>query len=224
MHLDRIGTKYLRGAGVELGARFRPFAKDALTRCKYVDSLEREQIIALRPDLDSKRVPETDLVDDFSRLRGVPFRSLDFIAVNGVFQELVNPLAALERWVDRVKTGGKILITVPARPAHSARKLTHFRLLFSVYVDEGAVLEAFRQAQVFEYCRTDARSSDETVEAHALRLLAARAAVPYCVWDEDSFDDFFTSASEIFDFQLIDFQRVGDELVAVLEVTSGLNQ
>ncbi len=96
MRDPRFGRCYFVGRGIDIGGRPDPLSL-------YVE---------LFPLLESVRV--WDLEDgDALEMKGVPDDSLDFVHSSHCLEHLTDPAAALRRWLEIVKPGGHLVVTVP---------------------------------------------------------------------------------------------------------------
>ncbi len=111
-HVD-FTSKYLTGAGVEIGAFLTPIPGIKPT---YVDRFETY-------------ADQRTLADYYGDATDLPFLndSLNYVASSHVIEHVANPLAALVEWVRVLRHGGYVYMVVPDRRHTFDRKreLTH---------------------------------------------------------------------------------------------------
>jgi SAM-dependent methyltransferase len=96
LHDPGFSRHYFVGAGIDIGGRPDPLSL-------YVE---------LFPLMEAVRV--WDLEDgDAEKMPGVPDGSVDFVHSSHCLEHLDDPAAALARWLDLLRPGGHLIVTVP---------------------------------------------------------------------------------------------------------------
>lgn len=109
----KLSFRYLRGAGLEIGALHNPLEVLPGVTVRYVDYATKEENVRKFPLLDPARIVATDHLEDGCVLAGIPTASQDFVIANHLLEHASNPLQALLNWIRVVKSNGIIFITVP---------------------------------------------------------------------------------------------------------------
>ena len=96
-----IGTKWLHGTGIEIGAQDTPI----------------KNILPIYVDRFTEFAGTKCLVDVVADGMALPFQagSLDYIASSHLFEHLPNPILTLCNWYQLLKPGGIIYLVVPDR-------------------------------------------------------------------------------------------------------------
>ncbi len=152
----RLATRYLRGAGLEIGALAHPLAVPPGVKVQYLDKVDQAEVLRMNPELDAARVVTPDIIDDGFKLAKVEDGSQDFVIANHVLEHTPNPVQALVEWSRVLRPGGVIYIGVPiaelsldvGRPPTTVE---HF-------------LEDYRLAQQQAWNELDARNRQHLVE------------------------------------------------------------
>ena len=110
---ERLAAKYLRGAGLEIGALHFPQRVPKGVVVRYVDYASREENIGKFPELDPSSIVVTDHIDNGFELASIPDRSQDFIIANHVLEHADNPIRVLLNWGRLLKPEGVLMVTVP---------------------------------------------------------------------------------------------------------------
>jgi SAM-dependent methyltransferase len=109
---EKLAAKYLRGAGLEIGALNFPLKTPPGLIVKYVDYATREENIGKFPEL-AARIVATDHIENGFELSSFADRSQDFIIANHVLEHADNPIRVLLNWKRLLRPGGVLLVTVP---------------------------------------------------------------------------------------------------------------
>lgn len=109
----KLAQRYLRGAGLEIGALDHPLALPAGVRVTYVDYQTREENLRRYQGLDPERVVEPQIIADGLTLAGIGDASHDFLVANHVLEHAVDPIQAVINWTRVLKPGGILFLAVP---------------------------------------------------------------------------------------------------------------
>jgi SAM-dependent methyltransferase len=213
----RIGRRFLRGRGLEIGALHSPIAVARGTQVTYVD---RESTPALRrsyPEWSSVSFVEVDLVDDGERLEKVPDASQDFVIASHMLEHCENPLGTMRNHFAKLRPGGVLFYIIPDRRKSfdQKRPLTEFEHLVE---DDRAGPEGSRWDHYLEFAALASDISEDQVEFTAQRMLEAGSSIHFHVWEDSTFRDFLEQASEYLGepFSVEHFELNHTEVVCVL--------
>ncbi|KAH8091602.1 methyltransferase domain-containing protein [Aureococcus anophagefferens] len=112
----QLSGKYIRGVGVEIGAKHTPLPVDRRgNRVIYVDHKDDAGLAAQFGAAPAGRERlHVDVVDDGAALRKFANSSLDFVIANHVLEHLPCALCALAAWARVLKPGGIIFAAIPS--------------------------------------------------------------------------------------------------------------
>lgn len=111
----RVGRRFLRGEGIEIGALHRPFPVPHRARVRYLDRHAAGQLREEYPELADERFAPVEIVQDAERLAGVAGASQDFVIASHVLEHLQDPIGALGQWLRVLRPGGVVLVALPDR-------------------------------------------------------------------------------------------------------------
>jgi SAM-dependent methyltransferase len=152
----RLASLYLRGSGIEIGALAHPLAVPPGVTVKYLDKVDRAEVIRMLPELEASKVVAPDIIDDGFILAHIPDSSQDFIIANHVLEHTPDPVQALNQWSRVLRPGGILYLCVPIanRSFDAGRSLTtveHF-------------LEDYRLYQQHAWAELDRRNREHLAE------------------------------------------------------------
>ena len=113
---EDLARHYVRGEGIEIGALHRPLRVPSKVRVRYVDVMNREQLLATYSSAvygNPKWVVQTDVIDDCERLERFTDHSVDFAIANHILEHTEDPIATLGHLVRVLKPGGILFLTLP---------------------------------------------------------------------------------------------------------------
>jgi SAM-dependent methyltransferase len=110
---EGLSTRYLHGSGIEIGALAHPLSVRPDVEVKYLDKVDRAELLRMNPNLDASRVVTPDIIDDGFTLSKVQDGSQDFIIANHVLEHTPNPIQALVEWSRVIRPGGILYVSVP---------------------------------------------------------------------------------------------------------------
>src|SRR6516225_9593739 len=96
---------YIRGRGIEVGARHRPLKVPTQARVTYVDRLWVPGLQQLHPELATRKLAKVGMVDDIEKLTRFSDESQDFVIANHILEHCQNPIGALLNFLRVLKRG-----------------------------------------------------------------------------------------------------------------------
>lgn len=109
-------TRYLRGAGIEIGASHMPIEVDkACCQVRYVDRLGEVEIDEKFPELKESQLVPVDVICDVVADGLAPFAegSLDFVIASHLLEHVPNPLGFIKECHRVLRYGGVLYLGVP---------------------------------------------------------------------------------------------------------------
>jgi SAM-dependent methyltransferase len=196
-----LGKTYLRGEGAEIGALHIPVKVSKGVQVRYIDEKSNDALRQEYPWTKDWSLVPLDIIDDGERLKSLGNNSQDFIIANHLLEHMENPIEALRRYLEVIKSGGILYHAVPDKRFgfDSERPLTtiehiirdfqegpawsredHFRE-FAKLVIEGKVFRPPDRNLSQRPCV----ASD--VEAEAKRLMQLDYSIHFHVWTHQTF-------------------------------------
>ena len=108
-----LAARYLRGEGIEIGARCHPLRVPPGARVRYVDNLTPEEMKRDYAAALEGTPVQPDVIDDAQRLAKFEDGSLDFIIANHVLEHLEDPIGALKHFFRVLRPEGILFLSIP---------------------------------------------------------------------------------------------------------------
>jgi predicted SAM-dependent methyltransferase len=213
-----LGSKYLHGDGIEIGALHHPMAVPSDANVRYVDRLPVDQLRLQYPELNRLELVNVDVVDDGEQLHHFPNESLDFIIANHMLEHTENPLGTIRQHLHKLKPGGFLYYAIPdGRMSFDVdRKRTSFWHLLQ---DDRHGPELSRIRHFQEWVRYVNKETDpERAAVQTKKLLEMNYSIHFHVWDTRSFRRFLRFAMLYLRrrFGIEHFSRNDTEAIAIL--------
>lgn len=201
-HTARLGLarKFLRGAGIEIGALQRKLELPATCSIRYLDRMRVKDLLQHYPELKSVSLQAPDFLGNGERIDEVVCdNSLDFVIANHFFEHCENPVDTLQRLLNALRPGGIVFLAVPdkrytfdaGRPSTSNETL---RTTFQTGV------RADRLALYEEWVEFVELKQGEQMTVRAKDLARERYSIHFNVWTADELLAFFFWARGEFGF------------------------
>jgi predicted SAM-dependent methyltransferase len=111
----RLAKRYIRGSGLEVGALHRPLRVPTGVRVRYVDRMDRAQLLSHYPELADEPLVDVDVIDDGETLSSQEDASVDFVIANHFIEHTQDPLGTLSNLLRVLRPGGTLYLAVPDR-------------------------------------------------------------------------------------------------------------
>jgi predicted SAM-dependent methyltransferase len=111
----RVSRRYVRGAGLEIGALHRPLWVSHGTTVTYVDRMSLEHLREHYPELAEYNLTRVDVIDDGESLQKQSGASADFIIANHFIEHTQDPLGTIAAHLRVLREGGVLYLAVPDR-------------------------------------------------------------------------------------------------------------
>ena len=169
----KMALRYLRGAGIEIGALQHPLELAPGVIVRYLDTVSREENIRRYPHLDPSRIVVTDLMDDGFAPTSLPPASQEFIIANHLLEHAPNPLQVLLNWNRLLKRGGILFLTLPdgSRNFDRGRRITPLEHLVEDF-------ELVKSGDLEQFARNNREHYREFVEISIPNLNRMRGRRP----------------------------------------------
>jgi predicted SAM-dependent methyltransferase len=180
----QLAWKYLRGAGVELGALHNPSAVPPGCSVRYVDRLNVANLRRHYPELASLPLVTVDVVDDGEKLTTFANDSQDFVIANHFLEHTQDPIGTIKRHLEVVKPGGVLFMAVPDKRAtfDHRRPVTTLEHLYRDY-EEGPAWSYLDHVR--EYVHLVGCMEGATAEAEVKRLIDMQYSIHFHVWTQN---------------------------------------
>jgi SAM-dependent methyltransferase len=189
---EDLARRYLRGAGIEIGALSWPLRVPRGVRVRYVDHLRRSELITVHGEMlaaagvDVAAIPETEVIDDGATLATFADASVDFVIANQVLEHIEDPIEALEQWLRVIRPGGVLFVSIPdARHTFdSPRARTAVSHLLRDHREGPAVS---RREHYEEWARFNEGLPEDEVPGRVEQFAASDARHHFHVWELSGF-------------------------------------
>jgi SAM-dependent methyltransferase len=192
-----LARKFLRGAGIEIGALQRKLDLPESCRVRYVDRMSIADLMHHYPELESLPLQAPDLVDDGEHLQSILGNSLDFVIANHFFEHCENPIQTLNNFLRVLKPGGIVFLAVPDKrfsfDAH--RPSTLYQTLRETYQSgtRSDRIKLYREWVQFVELQTG-----NAIAERASDLMEARYSIHFNVWSADDLFELLLQARREF--------------------------
>jgi len=185
----RLAARYLRGAGLEIGALHEPLEVPAGVVVRYVDRLTIDEQRGHYPELAADALVSVDIVDDGERLATISDASVDFVIANHFLEHCEDSIAAVDAFLRVVRGGGIVYLAVPDKrfSFDVGRSITTLEHLLA---DHARGPDASRREHYLDWATHVLSRSGGEAEAEAARLMEAHYSIHFHVWTRRSFFDF----------------------------------
>jgi|SRR5687768_4776351 len=183
MNRALLASKYLSGAGIEIGALHVPLKVGRSASVKYVDRLSKPELRKLYPELDAYDIVEPDILDDGQHLVTIEDLSQDFVIANHFLEHCPNPLGALKNIYRVLRVGGILFLALPDKrfTFDVDRPVTTFAHVLRDY-EEGPEWSA--PGHYEEWVRVVSKLSDEEAEKNIQELMGKEVWIHFHVWTQ----------------------------------------
>ena len=197
-----LAARFLRGAGLEVGALQRRLEVPARCSVTYVDRMSLPDLLAHYPELIGQPLQAPDLIDDGETLSTIDSASQDFVIANHFLEHCENPIQTIRNFLRVLKDGGILYMAVPDK-----------RFTFDVdrpVTTFASLAETFRQGRrlnradlYVEWAAHVAHASPSELAAFGRKLLAEHYSIHFNVWALPDLLDFVTRCKTEFGLPFI---------------------
>ena len=176
-----LAARFLRGAGLEVGALQRRLEVPGHCSVTYVDRMPLAELRAHYPELRDQPVQAPDLIDDGETLARVASGSQDFVIANHFLEHCENPIQTILNLTRVLKEGGILYMAVPDKrfTFDIDRPVTPYTVLAEAF-RQGRRLD--RKELYVEWATCVQHASPPDVNAIAQKLLTERYSIHFNVW------------------------------------------
>ena len=176
-----LSARFLRGAGLEIGALQRRLEVPADCSVTYVDRMPLTGLRAHYPELHDQPVQEPDLIDDGETLATVGNGTQDFVIANHFLEHCENPIQTIVNLTRVLKEGGIVYMAVPDKrfTFDIDRPITPYLVLAETY-RQGRRRD--REELYAEWAARVQHASPPDVSAVARKLLDEKYSIHFNVW------------------------------------------
>lgn len=208
-------ARWLRGAGVEIGALNAPLDVPGDVEVRYVDRVPIEVLRRQYVELADQALVPVSVIGDAHDLSALADDSVDFVIANHLLEHLEDPVRGLCEMLRVIRPGGILYMALPDP-----------RVTFDVDRDLTSVehvIDEFRngthrtrQAHFEEWVAKAERHVEwmqeagvDTGPARVRELMDMDYSIHFHVWRPDTFLEFIVAAAHEADLELelVDFQR-----------------
>lgn len=213
---EKLGKKYLKGNGIEIGALHYPLTINA--NVKYVDYWNTDELKLRNPTLKKFQLVNVDIIDDGEKLSKIPLDSQDFIIANHFIEHTQNPIKVIETHLSRLKKGGILFYVIPDKwkSFDSERPITDFDHLLQDY-NEGP--EISYHNHLYEWTKLVQKAPPKKISEVVKNLEETKYSIHFHVWDVDAFKQFLEKTNDMLKtkFQILEFVTNSTEIISILK-------
>jgi SAM-dependent methyltransferase len=177
-----LAARYLRGEGIEIGARCHPLRVPPGARVRHVDNLTPEEMKRDYAAALEGTPVEPDVIDDAQRLAKFEDGSLDFIIANHLLEHLEDPIGALKHFFRVLRPGGILFLSIPdkERTFDRERAATTLEHLVRDHREgpEGSRREHYEESARF----TPGRRTEAQIRGVAERWMSEGRSIHFHCW------------------------------------------
>lgn len=215
---NRLGTQFLSGDGIEIGALDSPLGVSPQAKVRYVDRVTVARLREYYPELGKLPLVEPDVIDDGETLSCFGEGTLDFIIANHMLEHCEDPIGTVRVHLSRLKPGGLLFYSVPDKrfSFDRDRANTPFEHLLADEFDRGA---SSRSQHYDEWAREVNKITDpEVAQRNARENERNGYSIHFHVWDEDAFRQFLRDlvGRSGLAFTIDHFERNETEVIVLL--------
>jgi predicted SAM-dependent methyltransferase len=184
-----LARRFIRGAGIEIGALHNPLWVPPRSHVTYVDRLDEAGLRRHYPELSNLPLVKVGVIDNGEKLTTFQPNSQDFIIANHFLEHTQDPIGTIRRHLEVLRPLGLLYMAVPDKrfTFDKARPETDFAHVWRDYV-EGP--EWSHDGHLREFASLVMGNSGEKLEEAVNELRASNYSIHFHVWSEASFRDF----------------------------------
>ncbi len=208
----KVAHHYLTGKGVEFGALHNPLDVDReQAKVLYADKYSKQVLLKNFKELQEiqESIVETDIFLDLNRgnLQTLVSYNFDFFIANHVIEHLINPLRFLDNLSTIMKIGSYLYLAVPDKEYtfDRNRDLTTWEHLYAEYLQDITKLskkhlEDFIVNITKDHIKDPVRKKqiydDYNIwfKRFSIRQKHRQRSIHVHVWNQQTFDEFITTA------------------------------
>lgn len=216
----RLGRKYLRGGGIEVGGLNEPLRLPRGASVRYVDRLDTAALHDRFPDFAADALVEVDVVDEGEVLGKFEDESLDFVVANHFLEHTEDPLAALAAQMRVLRPGGIAFLAIPDMRFTFDRHREQTTAEHVLRDHREGPLRS-RREHFIDWAASVIWADDPDVEG--ARLDSAGEEIHFHAWTRESFGELLDRAREELElpFDVLELEPNRHEFVVVLRKRGG---
>ena len=177
-----IGSTYIKGNGIEIGALDKPMPLPENAKAQYVDRFDREGLIRQYPSLRKVKLTKVDIVEDGQQLKSIAEGSQDFVIANHFLEHCEDPIGTIKNMIRVLRVGGTLFLTIPDKrfTFDQFRKSTDFEHLLNDYKNGPSNSREGHFLDFVTGINRDLNSEEAIIEAQ--KLNAFDYSIHFHVW------------------------------------------
>ncbi len=207
-----LAHRFIKGAGIEVGAAHHPLELPPKAKVKYVDVFTAADLRKAFPiEYENAEIVDIDVVDDGEKLSKFKANSLDFIIANHFLEHCLDPIGTLLNMYTKLRKNGVLFMAVPDMRYTFDRKrqLTTYDHLLEEHKDK--TKKKFREEHTREYVKlaipidqhfNDTELKSRSTEAQIQHFLNSDYRIHYHVWTQREITELFARISQDFKIHL----------------------
>lgn len=219
---NTIGSQYLSGSGMEIGALQNPLKLPSTQiRVKYVDRMTKKDLQKHYPELRQHNLVDVDVIDDGETLTTFSDHELDFIIANHFLEHCEDPIRTLKNFWRVLRPDGLIYLAIPDKRLTFDKNRTSTTIDHLVKDHEEGPANS-RRFHFEEWVRLvephvgRSYNSPEEVEQRVDELDRMNYSIHFHNWAPEEFEKFLEYVADILPLKIELFVPMYAEMVVVL--------
>src|SRR4030067_1309547 len=110
---SELASRFIRGTGIEIGALQNPLKVPANVNIKYIDRLNKNDLLNNYPEVKESIRVSPDIIDEAETLNKIVEEQFDFCICNHILEHMADPINAFKNWLRVLKPGSILYLSVP---------------------------------------------------------------------------------------------------------------
>jgi SAM-dependent methyltransferase len=212
---EALAKTFLKGTGIEIGARHQPFPLPEAATAKYVDRMTAADLRSQYKELATVPLIDTDIIDDGETLATITDATQDFVVANHFIEHCQNPIRTFQNLCRVLKPGGVLFMAVPDKrfTFDIDRPPTSVEHLLRDY-REGP--EWSKQQHFEEWTRLVNKQVEARVAEEVRHLIDIDYSIHFHVWGAAELLELVQTLRQFVGFELEMFLRNGPESLLIM--------
>jgi predicted SAM-dependent methyltransferase len=217
-----LASRFLRGAGLEIGALHSPLPVPSACRVRYVDRHSVDELRREYSELAAVPFVPVDVIDDGEKLNTIAPESQDFVIASHFLEHTQDPIGTIRRHLQVIRPGGILFVAVPDKrfSFDVNRPVTTLEHIYRDYED-GPAWSYLDHVREYAKCWN---FFDYPYEEYVRTLVETNYSIHFHVWTQHDFLEMLIDIRRRlalpFDIEAISSNSARGETIAVLRKTS----
>lgn len=218
--MDRVelSKKYATGKGLEIGALCFPWPMPEGIKTDNLDFCDEVELKKRYPEHSNLHFKKVDIIGNAETCEGIEDCSYDFVVSSHNLEHFEDPIGAIYRWLQIVKTGGHLIMAVPHKDHcfdrdREATSVTHVIEDFLSH----DLLTSRREENYREYLSKVDKLEGEALEKSVKWCMDCNYNIHFHCWNQATLWGLNIVLTSLEDLTCKEFRHVGHEFFWVLK-------